>query len=241
MTTFFVSDTHLEDVAPDNTTRFVRYLSDEVRGASALYILGDLFEAWIGDDDPSECGARAAEAIKGVSDSGTPVFFIHGNRDFLLGRDYAARCGMQLLPDPSVVMVEGQPLLIGHGDLLCTDDAAYQQFRAMTRNPEWRAQFLAQPLAARLAFAAQAREASKARYGELKAQGTHEVVGDVSKSAVREMFSRFGLKRMIHGHTHRPAVHTDEGGERIVLGDWYGVGTVARADAGAVQLYTLKT
>ena len=239
MTTFFVSDTHLEDDALDNTARFEHFLRDELRGASALYILGDLFEAWVGDDDPSEIGARTAEAIRQLSDSGTAVYFIHGNRDFLLGRDYAARCGMQLLPDPSVVMLDGEPLLIGHGDLLCTDDLAYQQFRAMTRNPTWQAQFLSQPLAARLAFAEQARAASKARYGELKAQGTQEQIGDVSSETVRETFARFGVKRMVHGHTHRPAVHDNEGGERIVLGDWYGVGTIARADAGRITLVKL--
>ena len=236
MTTFFVSDTHLEDAAPENTARFEAFLRENVRGAAALYILGDLFEAWVGDDDPCETGARVAEAIRGVSGSGTPVYFIHGNRDFLLGRAYAERCGMQLLPDPSIIMLAGEPVLIGHGDLLCTEDEAYQQFRAMTRNPVWRAQFLSQPLAARLAFAEQARAASKARYGELKAQGTQEQIGDVSPLAVRNTFARYGVKRMIHGHTHRPAIHTDEGGERIVLGDWYGVGTVARANMGAVEL-----
>lgn len=240
MTTFFVSDTHLEDAAPENTARFEAFLRDEVRGAKALYLLGDLFEAWVGDDDPSETGARTAEAIRGISGSGTPVFFIHGNRDFLLGRDYADRCGMQLLPDSSVVMLDGAPVLIGHGDLLCTDDAAYQQFRAMTRNPVWRAQFLSQPLTARLAFAEQARAASKARYGELKAQGMHEQVGDVSTQTVRDTFARYGVKRMIHGHTHRPAIHTDEGGERVVLGDWYGVGTVGRMDGGVIRLVRLE-
>lgn len=239
MTTFFVSDTHLEDVAPENTARFEAFMREEVRGAQALYLLGDLFEAWVGDDDPSETGARAAEAVRAVSDSGTAVYFIHGNRDFLLGHDYAEKCGMRLLPDPSIIMLGGEPVLIGHGDLLCTDDVSYQQFRAMTHNPVWKAQFLSQPLAARLAFAEQARAASKARYGELKAQGTHEVVSDVSSKTVRETFARFGVERMIHGHTHRPAVHTDEGGKRVVLGDWYGVGTVGRMDDGLTRLVRL--
>ena len=223
MTTLFIADLHLEDARPAATDAFVRFLREEARGADALYILGDLFEAWVGDDDPSGTGARTAEALALLASQGTRIGFIHGNRDFLLGHDYAARCRMRLLPDPAVIVLDGEPVLIGHGDLYCTSDAGYQQFRAMTRDPRWRAQFLTQPLAARLAFAQQARQASQARYGELQQAGTAKTVTDVTPAAVDAAFERYGVSRIIHGHTHRPAMHDHGAGrERIVLGDWYG-------------------
>lgn len=238
MTTLFIADLHLEDARPGATDAFLRFLQDEATGAEALYILGDLFEAWVGDDDPSETGRQVAPALASLAAAGTRISFIHGNRDFLLGHDYAARCGMRLLPDPAVIMLDGEPALIGHGDLYCVDDVGYQQFRAMTRSPQWRAQFLAQPLAARLAFAQQARQASKARYGELQQAGTAEVITDVTPAAVEAAFQQSGIRRIIHGHTHRPAVHDHgDGRERIVLGDWYGgAGRFLRADDTGLQL-----
>ncbi|RZA15091.1 MAG: UDP-2,3-diacylglucosamine diphosphatase, partial [Lysobacteraceae bacterium] len=165
MTTLFVADLHLDPDRPEITALFGEFLRGEARSAEALYILGDLFEAWVGDDDPSGAGASVAGWLHELGDAGVPAYFIRGNRDFLLGHDYARRSGLVLLPDPAVVMLHGQPTLILHGDLLCTDDLAYQQFRAQSRDPRWQAQFLAQPLQARIAFAAQARAASKARYG----------------------------------------------------------------------------
>lgn len=241
MTTLFIADLHLEDARPAATDAFLRFVAEDARGADALYILGDLFEAWVGDDDPSETGARVADALASLANDGTDIAFIHGNRDFLLGREYATRCRMRVLPDPSVIVLDGQPVLIGHGDLLCTDDVAYQQFRATTRDPKWRAAFLAQPLPARLAFAQQAREASKARYGELQQAGSAETVTDVSADAVAETFARYGIDRMIHGHTHRPAIHDEGGGrQRIVVGDWYGdTPRVARVESGQVELVAL--
>ncbi|MGE4366099.1 UDP-2,3-diacylglucosamine diphosphatase [Thermomonas sp.] len=229
MTTLFVSDLHLDPERPEITALFGRFLDDEARHADALYILGDLFEAWVGDDDPSDAGAFVADRLRALVVSGVPAYFIRGNRDFLLGEAYAARCGMTLLEDPTVVDLYGTPTLLLHGDLLCTDDTAYQQFRAQTRNPQWQAQFLAQPLAARLAFAAQARAASQARYGELLAQGMAETIGDVAPATVQAFFERYGVRRMIHGHTHRPAIHhAGHGRTRIVLGDWYTQGSVLR-------------
>ncbi len=240
MATLFISDLHLDPERPAITELFGRFLDTEARAADALYILGDLFEAWVGDDDPSEAGGFVAARLHALAASGVPVFFIRGNRDFLLGADYARRCGMRLLPDPAVVMLYGQPALLLHGDLLCTDDHAYQQFRAQTRDPRWRAQFLAQALQARLAFAAQARAASKARYGELVASGMGETIGDVSAVTVQAWFARYGIARMIHGHTHRPAIHDEGGGNtRIVLGDWYDQGSVLRVDAGGAVLAAL--
>lgn len=239
MTTLFISDLHLEDSRPETTALFRQFLRDEAPGADALYILGDLFEAWVGDDDPSATGAEVADGLRALAAAGTPIFFIHGNRDFLIGHDYAARCGMRLLPDPSVIVLESEPVLIGHGDLLCTDDLPYQQFRAMTRNPQWRARFLSQPLTARLAFAEQARAASKARHGELQQAGTAEAITDVSPQTVAAAFARHGIRRMIHGHTHRPAVHENDGTTRIVLGDWYTQGSMLRVSGGEYTLLTL--
>ena len=239
MATLFISDLHLDADRPGVIDLFGAFLDGQARGADALYILGDLFEAWVGDDDPSHAGAFVAGKLRALSASGVPVYFIRGNRDFLLGEAYARRTGMRILPDPAVVVLHGEPTLILHGDLLCTDDTAYQQFRAQTRDPRWQAQFLAQPLQARLAFAAQARAASQARHGELVAQGMAETIGDVAGDTVRAWFARHGLRRMIHGHTHRPAIHVAGDATRIVLGDWYEQGSVLRVDAGRAALEAL--
>jgi len=243
MATFFISDLHLDPARPEITRLFGEFIDGEARDADALYILGDLFEAWVGDDDPSETGAFVAEKLRALSDSGVPVYFMHGNRDFLLGESYARRAGMAILPDPSIIDLQGKPALLMHGDLLCTDDTAYQQFRAQTRDPAWQAQFLSQPLDARLAFAQQARAASQARQGELRDAGTMETITDVSPSAVAEAFAKHGVDTMIHGHTHRPAVHRlDVDGtpcRRIVLGDWYEQGSVLRVDDTGARLSSL--
>lgn len=199
---------------------YTRFLGAQARGAEALYILGDLFESWIGDDDDDALAARVVAATRALRDSGVPVYFMHGNRDFLLGADYAARAGMTLLADPSVVELGGERVLLMHGDTLCTDDVDYQKFRTLVRNPEWQRQFLAKPLAERRAFAAHARGESS-KHTAIKAA---EIM-DVNKSAVAAALRAHGVRRMIHGHTHRPATHRfDLDGhvaERIVLGDWY--------------------
>ena len=135
MTTLFISDLHLDPERPAITELFGRFLEGEARGADALYILGDLFEAWVGDDDPSPAGAFVADRLRALAAVGVPVHFIRGNRDFLIGADYARRAGFTILPDPAVIMLHGEPTLVLHGDLLCTDDSAYQQFRAQTRDP----------------------------------------------------------------------------------------------------------
>lgn len=244
MATLFISDLHLDPARPDITRLFGEFLDGEARDAAALYILGDLFEAWVGDDDPSETGAFVAERLRALADRGVPIHFQRGNRDFLLGRDYAARAGITILPDPAVILLDGQPVLLGHGDLLCTDDTAYQQFRAQTRAPAWQAAFLSQPLPARLAFAAQARQASMARQGELQQAGTMETLTDVAAATVEDTFARYGVDTMIHGHTHRPAIHAlSVGGRerrRVVLGDWYEQGSVLRVADGRFDLRTLQ-
>ncbi len=245
MASLFISDLHLDPARPEITRLFGDFIDGEARSAEALYILGDLFEAWVGDDDPSETGAFVAQKLKALADSGVPVSFIHGNRDFLLGEQYARRAGMTLLADPSAITLYGKPVLLMHGDTLCTDDVAYQQFRAQTRDPAWQAQFLSQPLAARLAFAQQARAASQARQGELRDAGTMETITDVSPSTVMETFAQHGIDTIIHGHTHRPAVHElDVDGKpcrRIVLGDWYTQGSVLRVSPEAIELSNLPT
>jgi UDP-2,3-diacylglucosamine hydrolase len=245
MTTMFISDLHLDPERPDITRLFGAFLDGEARSADALYILGDLFEAWVGDDDPSELGDYVAVKLRALSDKGVPVYFQHGNRDFLVGREFAQRAGATLLPEHAVAVLYGKPVLLMHGDTLCTDDLAYQAFRAQTRNPAWRAQFLAQPLAARLAFAAQARAASQQRQQTMQQddRAQFETVTDVSPAAVRETFARYGVDTIIHGHTHRPATHgIDVDGRacrRIVLGDWYTQGSVLRVDAQAMRLAAL--
>ena len=240
MTTLFISDLHLDAERPAIAELFGAFLDGEARRAEALYILGDLFEAWVGDDDPSAIGGFVADSLRALGDAGVPVYFIRGNRDFLLGEAYARRAGITILPDPAVVMLHGEPTLILHGDLLCTDDVAYQQFRAQTRDARWQRQFLSQPLAARLAFAAHARAASKARYGELVASGQSESITDVAPATVREWFARYGVRRMIHGHTHRPAIHDEGTGHtRIVLGDWYQQGSVLRLSEGGYDLASM--
>ena len=244
MTTLFISDLHLDAERPAITHLFLGFLQREAANARALYILGDLFEAWVGDDDPSPTGDAVATGLRDVVDAGVPVAFIRGNRDFLLGDAYARRCGMTVLPDPAVLMLDGMPTLLMHGDLLCTDDVPYQRFRAQTRDPAWQAQFLAQPLAARLAFAGQARAASRAHQAGLADADTMETITDVASDTVNAAFLRYGVTRMIHGHTHRPAIHaanvTGRACQRVVLGDWYEQGSVLRVEQGRLDLSSLS-
>lgn len=240
MATLFVSDLHLDDVRPHIIGLFERFCAGEARAADALYVLGDLFEAYVGDDDDAPLNARAATALRGVADAGVPLFFIAGNRDFLLGTAYARRCGMTILADGAVVELCGIPTLLLHGDVLCTDDAAYQAFRGHVRDPAWQATFLARPLAERRAFAAQARDASRAH-----TSSTAMTIMDVNQGAVETALRQAGVARMIHGHTHRPAIHdfTLDGqpARRIVLGDWYEQGSVLRVDRDTAELTGLAS
>ena len=228
MSTLFIADLHLDDSRPQITSLFEQYLAgDEVRHADALYILGDLVEAWIGDDDDAELPQRIARATRAVRDTGIPVYFMVGNRDVLLGEAFAEHAGFTLLDDGAVHDLYGTPTLLMHGDALCTDDVAYQAVRRNVRTPEWKAQVLAMSLDARRAFAAKAREDSRAHTGS-----TQETIMDVNADAVAEAMRNADAKHLIHGHTHRPAVHRFEldgqAAERIVLGDWYEQGSVLR-------------
>ncbi|GAA0705824.1 UDP-2,3-diacylglucosamine diphosphatase [Dokdonella soli] len=227
MTTLFISDLHLDASRPHITRLFVEFIRTEAAQAKALYILGDLFEAWIGDDTQDETADQVAAALADLHVRGVPCFFIHGNRDFLLGDAYARRACMTLLPDPCVIEIEGERVLLMHGDTLCTDDAPYQAFRAQSHTPAWQRGFLARPIEERQAFAEQARAESK-RY----TRSVGDAITDVNPEAVRSVMRRHGVPRLIHGHTHRPAVHRiDFDGvqvERVVLGDWYEQGSVLR-------------
>lgn len=239
MTTLFISDLHLDESRPDISRLFFEFLKREAAYAEALYILGDFFEAWVGDDDDSALGKQVIHALRELSESGVPVFFMRGNRDFLVGPDFARRAGLQILPDPCVLELYGKPTLLMHGDLLCSDDVAYQSFRVQVRSDTWQSQFLSQPLAARQAFAAQARSASKQHQSGLMNEQQENIM-DVTQSTVLSLMKRFGVNRLIHGHTHRPDIHQfylDEiSSSRIVLGDWYTQGSVLRVEAEGISL-----
>jgi UDP-2,3-diacylglucosamine hydrolase len=239
LATLFISDLHLEDARPGMTATLLAFLAGEARSAEALYLLGDLFEFWIGDDVLTETAREVAVALRAVSDAGVPCHFMHGNRDFLVGETWAGRAGVKLLPEETVVDLYGEPTLLLHGDTLCTDDVEYQAFRAQVRNPAWQAEFLALSPRERLAVAQQARDASKAH----TAQAAMEIM-DVNAGAVADAFRRHGVRRMIHGHTHRPDVHhvdiDGEPRERIVLADWYETGSVLRVTADGIEREALR-
>lgn len=220
MRTLFISDLHLDPIRPQITAQFLEFLRVEARRADALYILGDFFEAWIGDDDPDPHHAGVLAGLRELTGSGVPVYFMHGNRDFLIGKGFADLTGCRLLTDPTVLSINGTRTLLMHGDTLCTDDIDYQRFRAMVRNPEWQRAFLAKSLQERRAYAAQARSESRSRTME-KA----DAIMDVNRQTVEKVMLEHDVRQLIHGHTHRPAIHhfTVNGTPltRIVLGDWY--------------------
>lgn len=243
MASLFVSDLHLDPSRPEATAQFLDLLRRPAREADALYILGDLFEAWVGDDADDALADQVRAALRDLVDAGVPVWAMRGNRDFLLGPRFAEDTGVRLLPDPAVVLLDGEPTLLMHGDLLCSDDEAYQAFRRQVREPAWAQDFLAQPLQARRAFAERARAASGERQSALQAEGRLEQITDANDDTVAATMARFGVRRLIHGHTHRPAVHSlDVAGrraQRIVLGDWYDQGSVLRVDADGATLSRL--
>lgn len=219
MTTLFISDLHLEESRPDITDAFLGFLQEKAHGVEKLYILGDFFEAWIGDDERTPLQEQIAAALRAVSESGTEIFLMHGNRDFLIGHDFCDRAGATLVDDPTVVDLYGTATLLMHGDSLCTADVEYQKFRANMRNPQWQQMILQRPLADRQQMARQLREISMA-----KNQGKAETIMDVTPEEVVKDMEAHGVQRLIHGHTHRPAEHhlqaNGQPAKRIVLGDW---------------------
>lgn len=235
MATLFIADLHLCVEEPAITAGFLRFLAGEARNADALYILGDLFEAWIGDDDPNPLHRQMAAAIKAVSDSGVPCYFIHGNRDFLLGKRFARESGMTLLPEEKVLELYGRRVLIMHGDTLCTDDAGYQAFRAKVHKPWLQTLFLALPLFVRKRIAARMRANSK----EANSSKSLAIM-DVNQNAVVSAMEKHQVQWLIHGHTHRPAVHeliaNQQPAFRVVLGAWHTEGSMVKVTADDVEL-----
>lgn len=235
MATLFIADLHLQTEEPAITAGFMRFLHSEARQADALYILGDLFEAWIGDDDPNPLHREMAVAIKSLVDSGVPCFFIHGNRDFLIGKRFARESGMQLLPEEQVLTLYGRRVLIMHGDMLCTDDPGYLAFRAKVHTPWIQTLFLALPLFIRRRIAQKMRNDSKAANSSKSME-----IMDVNPQAVVEVMEKHRVQWLIHGHTHRPHIHTLSANgaqaHRVVLGAWHTQGSMVKVTAEDVEL-----
>jgi len=225
MSVLFISDLHLATERPEIIELFVKFMNSDARNADALYILGDLFEVWLGDDYCEPGLEPAIKALKNFSESGKPLFVIHGNRDFLLGHDFEDMTGCKLLPDPAPLQLGETQALISHGDELCIDDTEYMTFRKMVRDPQWQKTFLAKPIEDRIAFAKQARSESIS-----KTQQKAMDIMDVNQNAVEQLMLKHNVELLIHGHTHRPNTHQFEvNGKtltRIVLGDWYEQGSV---------------
>jgi len=223
MATLFISDLHLDPVRPDVAQAFFHFMENEAPQAEALYILGDFFEAWIGDDLQHPFVDSVKQSLRALTDKGVPTYLMHGNRDFLIGEQFCTETGCQLLEDPTLLELYDRKVLLMHGDTLCTKDVDYLAFRSVVRNPVWQKDFLSKSLQERLAIAENIRAASKSKTSELQ----YEIM-DVTQSEVEKVMSEQGVQLLIHGHTHRPAVHKLEvngkTAERVVLGDWHAVG-----------------
>ena len=234
----FVSDLHLDASAPATVQRFLRFLEGEARAADSLYILGDLFETWIGDDDPDPMRSQVCDALRAVTASGVPVYLMCGNRDFLYGEAFERRTGVQLLMDPTVATLDGQRVLLTHGDLLCTDDVSYQELRSTVRNPAFKHRVSALSVEARQWMAAAARAGSRAHVRQTAAD-----IMDVNSKAVIAAFEATSTLTMIHGHTHRPAEHhhstTNGIARRIVLAAWDETGEILTLQDGSFARRTL--
>jgi UDP-2,3-diacylglucosamine hydrolase len=234
MASLFASDLHLDSEAPWAIDAFLKFLGGPARSAEALYLLGDLFEVWVGDDDDNADYARAAQGLNELTASGVAVYAIHGNRDFLLGERFERRTGVKLLPDPVLVELHGVATLLSHGDVFCTEDTSYQQLRSIVRQPSWQRRFLTLPLDSRRSLASAARAGSKAHTGR-----TIPTIMDVNPDAVTRAFRATGARRLIHGHTHRPAIHPGVvdgvSAERVVLAPWYEAASCLAVDAAGVR------
>ncbi len=238
MAILFISDLHIDAQRPEITRQFVDFLRNEAPDADALYILGDLFESWVGDDAPDLDQQQAIEAIRSLTAGGVPCFVMHGNRDFLLGKEFCAQSGAQLLPDPLIITLYGEPVLVMHGDALCSDDRPYQRLRATVRDADWQRRFLALSVAQRRALAGAARAGSRAHTAAIE-----YAIADVNAASLALALQAAGASTLLHGHTHRPGFYPFQiDGHpcmRIVLGDWYTQGSVLRWDAGGPELRSL--
>jgi UDP-2,3-diacylglucosamine hydrolase len=238
MAVWFVSDLHLEPARPQGISDFAAFCTAAGERAESVYILGDLFEAWIGDDDDDPGLRPILDALTALTGGGTACFFMHGNRDFLVGEAFCARTGCRLLDEFATIDINGEPLLLTHGDLLCTDDVRYLELRQQLRDAEWQRDFLSKPLPERRSIAADLRQLSQT---EMAAKS--ESIMDVNEQAVRATMRRFGVQRLLHGHTHRPAVHRFDldgaSAVRVVLNDWYGPGGFVSWDESGPEQHSL--
>lgn len=238
MTTLFISDLHLDAGEPETIRRFLRFVASDARDARSLYVLGDLFEAWLGDDDDDARLAPVIAALAGLTRSGVPCSLMHGNRDFLIGPKFCEATGCRLLGDYERIDLYGEPVLLTHGDLLCTDDTRYQALRATLRKPQWQREFLGKPLAERRKIAAELRELSAT---EIAAK-SYEIM-DVNQATVERTMREHGVSLLLHGHTHRPAIHRfaldGAPAARIVLGAWHEQASIVRWDESGYRLDTL--
>lgn len=231
MSLLFISDLHLAPERPAVTRAFNTFLLDRAARSDGLYILGDLFEAWIGDDDPSSLAREVVAGLRALADQGVPVFFQHGNRDFLVGKRFAKETACTLLPDYHVFSAYGHKLVTLHGDTLCLDDVKYQKFRRRVRHPIYKWLLSHLPLKKRMQIASEWRRKSKAASSN-KASN----IMDVTPSEVEKVMAEFSVRIMIHGHTHRPARHQHRTGERLVLGDWHDKGWFIELGPDGLQL-----
>ena len=231
-TVLLISDLHLDPARPDLTRAFLDFLANDARKAGSLYILGDFFNVWIGDDDDAPLCSEICAALKQLADYGTRVYLMHGNRDFLIGEAWAAACGATLIHEPYVLRSGDAQYLLMHGDALCTRDSDYIAFRNMVRDPAWQRDFLARPFSERRAFADHARTRSKTM-----SSNKPDDIMDVTPDEVVRVLDAHAVPTLIHGHTHRPAVHRMEtGATRLVLGDWDRQGWYVRIDGANATL-----
>jgi len=239
MSTIFISDLHLDPQRPEITDCFLTFLEDSADRIEALYILGDLFEAWIGDDATDPEQQMIVAALKRFTDSGRPCYFMHGNRDFLIGSRFSDDSGVQLLAESTVINLYGEPVLLLHGDTLCTDDHRYQMFRRIVRNSWLHALYFAIPISARRALVSWIRKSSTSEIAQKPDQIT-----DVNQHAVESTMRQNGVNKLVHGHTHRPAVHSftldQQPASRIVLGDWYTQGSFLEWGPDGFSLQSLQ-
>ncbi|AEW44483.1 UDP-2,3-diacylglucosamine hydrolase [Serratia symbiotica str. 'Cinara cedri'] len=239
MSTLFISDLHLCPKEPEITLGFLRFLEQQAIYADALYILGDLFKDWIGDDDPEPLHYKIAAALKALQQAGVPSYFMHGNRDFLLGAGFAKASSMKLLPEIIVLELYGRHILILHGDILCIDDQSYQKFRRKVRHELIQKIFLALPLSLRLKIVTILRT-----HSQQAKQCKPEAIMDVNRQAVEQVMLRYGVQWMIHGHTHRPAIHllelNNSHAYRVVLGAWHIKGSMTKVSADSIELISFQ-
>ena len=215
----FISDLHLSENTPSVTEGFFEFLKTAAQELSHLYILGDLFEVWVGDDDDSELATNVMQKINRATRNGLEIFFIHGNRDFLCGQKFAEQSNLTLLPDPFFLNFFDQKIALSHGDGFCTEDLEYMRFKKEVRSQEWQQEFLQKPLSDRLNIASNMRDASQ------KNNSNKDVsIMDVTPASIKKFFDEHHIDLLIHGHTHRPNTHQDDTGTRIVLGDWHKTG-----------------